>query len=196
MTDTRTQSLRQSTYPGNTKFEVNNYKVKIVELKKGELVLVKELRLRALKDAPRAFAESFREAAQKDDAYWQHMVDALTPPNPQRMFIAQESEWKIGSVFALLDSNDRKCGRLGGMWVHSNYRRRGAGHALVRAVQDWAVRLDLQQIKLWVEDSAGGPKSFYTKLGFAETGLRDTSRSKIDKVLTEMQWVYRRGSTR
>jgi len=62
---------------------------KIVELHKEESALCKELRLRALKDAPAAFAETYEDALERDDDYWDLISSSMVEPNKQRRFIAK-----------------------------------------------------------------------------------------------------------
>jgi len=162
--------------------------MEIIELKHGELTLCKKLRLNALKDAPGAFSESYTEAAGQPIEYWQRIFESLIPPNKNRMFIAKDSIVYCGSVYALLDTNDSSTGRLGGMWVDSNFRKAGIGAALFNALKIWAAVLKLSQIRLWAEDIDAGAKEFYLGLGFEETGVKDLSRSKIDKNLCEMMF--------
>jgi len=161
--------------------------MEIEELKQGELELCKTLRLSALKDAPGAFAETYLDAINESNDYWQNILEALTPPNQSRMFIARDSGQNLGSVFALLDTQSNSAGRIGGMWVDSSYRKTGIGTALFFAVKTWAHDLALNGISLWVDDSKQGPKDFYLKLGFKESGLKDFTRAKINKNLIELR---------
>jgi len=161
--------------------------MEILELKQGELELCRSLRLSALRDSPDAFAETYSEAINESKDYWQNILKALTAPNQSRMFIASDSGQNLGSVFALMDTDNNSAGRIGGMWVDSSYRKTGIGTALFFAVKTWADNLSLRKISLWVDESEQGPKAFYLKLGFKESGLEDFSRSKIDKNLIELQ---------
>ena len=83
----------------------------IVELKQGEIDLCRELRLCALKDAPGSFSETYDEAECKPEGYWQHIYESLVPPGKDRMYIAKDSNKYYGSVYALLDGNDKKTGK-------------------------------------------------------------------------------------
>ena len=80
--------------------------MEIVELQKEESALCKGLRLRALIDAPAAFAETYEDALERDDDYWDLISSSMVAPNRQRMFIAKESEDHIGSVYAILAIDD------------------------------------------------------------------------------------------
>ena len=136
--------------------------MEIVELKKDEASLCKELRLRALKDAPSAFAETYEQAIELDNSYWESIANSMVEPNTQRMFIAKDSDKYIGSVYALTDQTNATIGRLGGMWVDSLYRNKGIGKILFNSHRDWAKRLNIKFIKLWVENSESGACLLYT----------------------------------
>jgi len=161
--------------------------MEIIELKQGEFELCKTLRLRALKDAPEAFSETYLQASTESNDYWHNILEALTPPSQSRMFIAIESGQHLGSVFALLDAESSHTGRIGGMWVDSSFRKTGIGTALFFKVKTWADDLGLGRISLWVDDSEEGPKAFYLKFGFIESGVRDFTREKINKNLCELR---------
>ena len=99
--------------------------MRIRELEVGEVSLLKELRLRALQDAPLEFGDSYEAACERSDSHWQNTAESLTGNSRQRMFIAESDGRQIGSVYALADANDPDGGSLGGMWVETNERRGG-----------------------------------------------------------------------
>jgi len=160
-------------------------KIEIVELKSSEASLCKELRLRALKDAPTAFSETYEQVIEFDSSYWELISNSMVEPNLQRMFIAKKSANCVGSVYALIDQNDSTVGRLGGMWVESANRNNGIGVKLFNSHKNWAMKLKFKSIKLWVQESENCAKPFYSKLGFIETGIK---KQCLDKVLCEMQF--------
>ena len=71
------------------------------------------------------------------------------------------------------------------MWVDSSYRNKGIGKILFNSHRDWAKRLNIKFIKLWVENSENGAKNFYAKLGFIETGI---IKPHAAKTICEMQF--------
>ena len=160
--------------------------MRVVELQAHEISLCKELRLRALKDAPDAFADSLSAAENRPETYWRKMVASLTLPSKQRMFIAVDQGTYYGSVFALVDREQEDTGYVGGMWVDPVFRRKGIGQALLKEVFAWARKHEFHYLKLWVEDEPGPAKHFYQNAGFRETDNRDTSHEKIDKDIVEM----------
>lgn len=158
--------------------------IEIIELKAHEAELCKTLRLRALKDSPFAFSQTWEETIGLDDEYWSLITQSMVEPNKQRMFIARDEHEYIASLYALLDANDKAAGRIGGMWVDSCKRGKGVGRKLFLSVKSWAESLALKRIKLWVEDTDDSARLFYARLGFLETGIKDYSKKK----LCEMQY--------
>ena len=160
--------------------------MKIRELDTGEVALLKELRLRALKDAPGEFGDSYDAARQQPDSYWEETAASLTGAARQRMFIAEEGERHLGFVFALGDSRDPDGGSLGGMWVDSTERRRGVATALLEAAIRWATQVGMRRLRLWVADGDTPARRLNLRAGFEDTGERDETREKIDKDLVRM----------
>ena len=122
--------------------------MEIVELQKEGAELCKELRLRALKDAPTAFAETYEDALERDDDYWDLISSSMVEPNKQRMFIAKESENYIGSVYAIMTMDDKSSGRLGGMWVDSRYRQKRCRSGIISSSEVLGGRPRIEKSKI------------------------------------------------
>jgi len=71
------------------------------------------------------------------------------------------------------------------MWVDSSNRNNGIGKQLFNSHRNWAKRLNLKCIKLWVKDSAHNAKPFYSKIGFIETG---TKKPHNGEIICEMRY--------
>ena len=160
--------------------------MQIRELTADEAPLLRELRLRALRDAPLEFGDSYLETCEQPDDFWLKTTESLTGNSRQRMFIAESDRRQIGSVFALGDASDPDGGSLGGMWVDSNQRRSGVGIGLTQTVIQWAIQLGLRRLRLWVADADTPAHRLYLRAGFHDSDERDASRSKIDKDLVRM----------
>jgi hypothetical protein len=61
------------------------------------------LRLRALAEAPDAFARTHAEISTKPAAWWEEMTGSLTEPGRNVMFVAEESSAPIGTAFGIVD---------------------------------------------------------------------------------------------
>lgn len=141
-------------------------------LRLGEATLLRDLRLRALKDAPEQFGETLEEVLARPREGWEALTASLVPPSTQAMFLAEVNGDPVGSVYALHDAEATDVGRLGGMWVASAQRRRGIGMALLEAVKVWALKLGKRHLRLWVACDSGAARGLYERAGFRLTGAQ------------------------
>ena len=148
--------------------------MRIRELERSEWELFRELRLRALAESPNAFARRFVDERGQPDAHWIRLTESVTMPGGQIMLLAEEDGLSFGLVFGLLDREHPTTGHVGGMWVDPEWRRRGAGEALLRAVIDWARLRQLERLELWVTEGNDRALRLYERSGFTDTGKRDT----------------------
>ncbi|WP_437534480.1 GNAT family N-acetyltransferase [Sorangium sp. So ce726] len=155
-------------------------------LRPGEASLLRDLRLRALKDAPEQFGETLEEALARTRAGWEALTASVVPPSNQAMFIAEVNGAPVGSVFALNDVEATEVGRLGGMWVAPEQRHQGIGMALVEAVQIWALNLGKRHLRLWVACDNGAGRRLYERAGFQLTGAQRAFPGDLLRVIVEM----------
>ena len=141
-------------------------------LRRNDAALFRDLRLRALADAPDAFAQTLADAEAQPDAYWERLTRSVTEPGGQVMFVAEDGAPPVGLVFGLLDPKRPSVARVGGMWVAPEARSRGAGRALLGAVVAWARERGLGTLELWVTEGNSAAARLYRRAGFVETGAR------------------------
>jgi hypothetical protein len=96
-------------------------------LRADETALFRALRLRALADAPDAFAHTHAEISAKPDEYWQELTRSVTGPDRHAMFVAEVDGTAIGMAFGLLDREQTARAHLGGMWSRPRRDSRDAG---------------------------------------------------------------------
>jgi len=146
--------------------------VELRRLASDEVSLHRDLRLRALRDAPGSFGETFTDAAGRPISYWAELTRSVTEPGLDVMFLACEGQDVLGSAYGLLDRTHTDAGRVGGMWVEPAWRRRGVGHALLQEVFSWARERRLKHLGLWAPAHSPAAISLYSRAGFRETGER------------------------
>jgi len=130
---------------------------------------LRQLRLRALADAPDAFASTLEaEVAFPAEVWRQRAEGGPAAAN----FIARQGGLDIGlaAVFAEPDAPGRM--HLVSMWVDPGYRRRGVARALVGQVVRWAA-------------DRTAARRLYEQIGFRPTGRRQPLPSNL--ALTESQ---------
>ena len=128
---------------------------------------LRQLRLRALADAPDAFASTLKtEEALLDEVWRQRAQGGPSSAN----FIAREGGVDVGlaAVFAEPDAPGRM--HLVSMWVDPGSRRRGVARGLVDQVVRWAVERRAREVILWVADHNSAAYRLYERVGFRPTG--------------------------
>jgi GNAT superfamily N-acetyltransferase len=142
-----------------------------------DAILLKEVRLRALADAPYAFGgdETLVEESGQPDSYWEQLAAELG---------GEVEAWRDRCVAYFAMEDGKVCGIAGcylcrhvsgrayfsGAWVDRRYRRQGAGRMLVNAARDWALAHGSNQLRLWVDDTNPQAVEFYKSLDFHPTG--------------------------
>src|SRR5262245_54299595 len=123
--------------------------MRLRRLEPHEVSLHRELRLRALQEAPDSFGETFADVAARPLSYWEDLTRSVTESGRHVMFLAFEDNDVLGSAYGLLDRGQSEVGRVGGMWVEAAWRRGGVGRALLQHVLRWAREGGLSRLALW-----------------------------------------------
>ncbi|HEY5935969.1 MAG TPA: dihydropteroate synthase [Kofleriaceae bacterium] len=128
----------------------------------------REVRLRALADAPDAFGETLAHAHTRDEASWQSMV----AHDPLRVVLAAEDAGAIVGTAVVRVAADARLANLFAMWVAPEARGHGAGRLLVAAATRWARLAGASSLELRVTVSNVAAFELYRRTGFVETGER------------------------
>ncbi|HSL10447.1 MAG TPA: GNAT family N-acetyltransferase [Actinomycetota bacterium] len=144
----------------------------------------REIRLRALQDAPDAFGGTHAAAAAEPDAYWRGWILGDGWNGRVRSWVADDRGRFRGMAVGARFDADPSTVNLFGMWVEPDVRGTGVATRLVGMVEAWARGQGATRLVLWVSDGNGRAAAFYAKLGFAPTGtpprsLRDGSPVQI-----------------
>jgi GNAT superfamily N-acetyltransferase len=161
--------------------------VHLRKLESHEVNLHRDLRLRALRDAPDSFGETYADAAARPSSYWEDLTRSVTEPGRHAMFLAWEGEHVFGSVYGLLDRERSEVGRVGGMWVEPAWRRRGVGRALLEEVFGWARARGLSRLALWAPAHSSAAIALYSRAGFRETANRRPLPTNPSLEIVEME---------
>ena len=102
--------------------------------------LVRDVRLRALDDAPYAFASRLEDERDQPESVWRDRLSSSTAST----FLAVDHREAVGLVIVFLVPEERVRSRLVSMWVSPERRRTGVATALVQAVLDWAQQRQVQ----------------------------------------------------
>jgi GNAT superfamily N-acetyltransferase len=136
----------------------------------GEGALLRELRLRALRDAPKAFAAAIDVEMARPDSHWRDLADASGSAGDGRVLVAVRGRRWIAMAASRWFDRPAGIAQLWGMWVEPEARGRGLGRILVDAVASWASEQGAVMLRLGVTEPAAEVAHFYEHLGFRRTG--------------------------
>ena len=142
--------------------------VQIEQLSVGDGQRLRAIRLRALQDAPQAFATTFEEAAARPLDDWDSHLEQIAT------FVAVTSGSDVGLVRGTRHEQLPNAGYLISMWVAPEARRQGTGSALVGAVIQWARAQGLDRLLLDVAEMNAAAIALYTR-----NGLRSNWRDRL-----------------
>jgi len=137
---------------------------------------LRELRLRALADAPDAFGDTHERAATEPEATWRAWIERGWGSGPQVTLVAEEEgAWHGIVVGVLLDAEPgaAHAAHLYAMWVDPARRGEGLGRALVEAVAAWARERGATRLRLGVTTTNTAAAALYRSCGFLPTGEQE-----------------------
>ena len=135
----------------------------------GDWEALRDLRLRALADAPEAFASTLEAEVALPVETWRRRAEG-GPTSAS--FLARDGDAAVGLavIFAEPDTPGRM--HLVSMWVDPGHRRRGVAGALVDRAVAWAAERRAREVVLWVVDDNAAARTLYERAGFRPTGQR------------------------
>jgi ribosomal protein S18 acetylase RimI-like enzyme len=131
---------------------------------------VRELRLRALAEAPDAFGSILDVERRHGEAEWIGWIEGWEGSR-NALFVAEDAEPWAGMAVGSR-AGDEPDAHLYGMWVEPTSRSNGIGTRLVEEVLGWARSWDARSVILGVTETNAGAAAFYEHLGFVDTGER------------------------
>ena len=131
---------------------------------------LRAVRLRALGDAPAAFASTRDTEARHPGSHWHELAMHSELADAAVVFVARRDRRWVGMAAGRWFDRDQGIAHLWGMWVDPAVRRRGLGERLVAEVHGWAASRGARVLRLGVIEGAAGAVEFYERLGFVRTG--------------------------
>ncbi|RII42418.1 GNAT family N-acetyltransferase [Galactobacter valiniphilus] len=144
--------------------------------------LVRELRMRALADTPKAYLETLEEAYHHDEAEWRMRAARGVNDHGTSLIAEDEHGRWLGGMGGFVP--DEAVGPLlVGVFVDPSARGRGAGvaDALLDGIEAWA-RTRGDALTLHVHEENPRAIAFYERRGFVADGVR------IPYPLAEGEW--------
>jgi ribosomal protein S18 acetylase RimI-like enzyme len=129
--------------------------------------LLREIRLRALADSPRAFGSTLAAEQAYGEEHWRNRAAE------GRTFFARAGDLAVGLVAYYPEEGRPPTERqLVSMWVAPQARGSGLATDLVEAVKSAARADGAQVLTLFVTDGNDRARAVYERLGFRATGER------------------------
>jgi ribosomal protein S18 acetylase RimI-like enzyme len=147
-------------------------------MERADWAVVRAVRLRALADAPGAFAATLAAEEELTEEDWQRRVAG------SGWYVAFDDQHPIGLAgsYRVAGSNDW---HLVSMWIDPSARGSGVAGRLVTAVANATRRAHGARLLLWVVLGNEPALHLYRRHGFAPTGHRQPLPS--DPTVTEME---------
>jgi GNAT superfamily N-acetyltransferase len=142
--------------------------VEVVEATTEDWRLVRDLRLRALGDAPSAFGSRLEEEVDQPESFWRERLGG----DVAATFLALDGEQEVGLVRIFLPPEDPDRAHLVSMWVERHARGRGVGRRLIETAVEWARGRRASSVDLWVTETNTPASRLYGSCGFAPSGHR------------------------
>jgi len=142
---------------------------------------LRDVRLRALAEAPYAFGTRYDEARERPERWWIEWAARSCEGDGQAFFVAWDDEDPVGIAGTYLEDDGQRW--LISMWTEPAFRARGVGRALVGAVVAFARSAGSSELFLEVAQGNEAARALYERCGFVATG----NGSRADLQTTNMR---------
>lgn len=134
---------------------------------------LREVRLRALLDAPDSFYTTYQDSVALLEEDWRTRLRA-----PDKVTLLAEIDGRpVGMVTGAPASDEERdpdAAIMLAMWVAPESRGSGVAHALTAELITWSRERSYKRLLLWVYDAAPRAAAFYRRAGFTSTGRIET----------------------
>lgn len=134
----------------------------IREVRADDWQQLRDVRLRALLDAPYAFLSTYEESVTRPDESWQQWAAAR---DTGATFVFDEGE-RFGGMVSCFRQDDPSVVFLVAMWVAPELRGTGVAAGLVEQVVAWARQQGADRVVLTVEAGNDRAAALYRRCGF------------------------------
>jgi ribosomal protein S18 acetylase RimI-like enzyme len=130
----------------------------------------RDLRLRALSDAPTAFGSLLRFEQPRSDAEWAERLSSGATSELNIPLVAAHGDELVGLAWGRIDPSMPETAHLFQMWVAPSSRGLGCGAMLLDAVVTWARDAKARCVVLGVTRGDTAAKRLYDRAGFRPFG--------------------------
>jgi ribosomal protein S18 acetylase RimI-like enzyme len=143
--------------------------IEIVTLQRTEWQQYRDLRLRALKEEPQAYASTYRENADKPDSYWTERLDEASSGQTQWLVFAKQGDNLVGMVGAFMKDHTDIVDIIA-VYVAKEARGKGIAKKLMNAIM---VKIkenkQVRKMRVGVNPEQVPALNLYKSLGFIIT---------------------------
>ena len=148
---------------------------------------LRDIRLRALRDAPYAFGSTFEEESARTDDRWIDWAADGSVGGRGLTVVADDAGTWIGLARGAPHEAFPGEAGLFSMWVDPTRRSRGVGRELVDAVVTWSIGERFPAVRLLVAAANPAAIRLYERCGFVDTGVRAPLREGVHELTIEMR---------
>ena len=128
--------------------------------------VLREARLEALRESPRAFTSSYAREWGWEETQWRPLFDSAI------WIIARDAENVLGLARSVGEPELPSARHVESVWVAPTHRRRGVLRDLLHSLAELERQIGVTDLLLWVLEDNHGARRAYEALGFKPTGER------------------------
>jgi GNAT superfamily N-acetyltransferase len=132
--------------------------------------VLKDIRLRALADAPGAFGTTLAEAQAYLDKEWQARAQRFSEMPAATGGIACLDDVPCGMASAFPSTENTHTAGMTAFWVAPEHRGQGVADAMVTFLVNWATGQGFAVLEADVVEDNHRARAFYRRVGFVDTG--------------------------
>lgn len=151
----------------------------------------RDLRLRALAEAPDAFGGTLAAEQNRPDDEWSRRLAAGADARTNLPLVAEVRGEPIGLAWGRIEASDPEVAALYQMWVAPSHRGLGAGRMLLEAVIAWARAQNASHLDLGVTCGDRPARRLYERAGFKPKGEPQPLRPGSTLLVQSMRLALR-----
>ena len=141
----------------------------------------REVRLRALREAPYAFGTTYEEASRRDEGTWRKFTARLAAQAESTGFVLDRGDGQMGGLVTVrfdLEGAGRggageDAAEVNQMWLDEDLRGQGNAERLLHACEEVTRARSVNRVVLWVEDENPRAARVYERCGYRRTGVTE-----------------------
>jgi len=153
--------------------------ITVRRLQVGEGELFKQVRLRALQEAPYAFPTTYADAIERSPESWREQADRSAQGADRATFVAFAGELPIGMMALYREEDQVEVGELLQVWVSPEYRGTRVIWDLMDEIFKWARENGFHRIIAGVTKGNDRAAKFYMNYGFSITDERSPNAGGV-----------------